>query len=228
MEGDFLNQYPCMPSWRRAFYFDIFSVARDVFSLYGLLRALLNIFPMLLIYSAFFLSRLPYFPQKLFCSFVIISLICLCALQPKFYTLHSLKSLTGSSCHACFPLVTTYTRAWIVFLWPLFTPTQCLFSIGHSLPHGFLDSGNPIVDFINDRMYLSTTSNGLIADKGDILHIHKDISSKVNATSQMMIELGYRNVVVQHDSHYAPWILRTSTTTSFRSHAEGPVIKGIN
>ena len=36
-------------------------------------------------------------------------------------------------CNDCFPLVTAYTHALLVFHWPCFTPLQCLFSIGHSL-----------------------------------------------------------------------------------------------
>ena len=44
----------------------------------------------------------------------------------------SLKTLT----HACFSLVTAYTRALLGFHWSWLTPMQCLFFTGHSLhPH---------------------------------------------------------------------------------------------
>ena len=54
-------------------------------------------------------------------------------LQPKFSNLYCLKTPTQSTCDACFPLVTAYTHTMLVFHWPWFTPTQCLFSIGLSL-----------------------------------------------------------------------------------------------
>ena len=69
--------------------------------------------------------------------------------------------------NACSQLVTAYTHALLVFRWPWLTPMQCLFSIGHK---HCLFSSNHFVDFIYDRMYLSTTSPGLISDQGNILY----------------------------------------------------------
>ena len=59
--------------------------------------------------------------------------------------------------NTCFSLFRAYTDAILAFPWSEFTHMHCLFS------------GNPFVDFIHGRMYLSTTSSGFITGQGDIL-----------------------------------------------------------
>ena len=102
----------------------------------------------------------------------------------------------------------------LIFHWPLLTPLNCLFFLGHSLhpciacfslviaytlallvlhwslltsTHCLLSS-NHFVDFIYGLMYLSTTSAGLIMCQGDILHKCWLFFPGHNLTSEMTLQ----------------------------------------
>ena len=79
--------------------------------------------------------------------------------------------------NTCFSCAMVYTHAMTVFHYSQVTPMHCLFS------------SNYFVDFIYDRMYLSTTYAGFIDVQSNILHYRRKIvnSNPLNCAKKLTL-----------------------------------------